>query len=67
MLCASSSKCLCLTVITVQSFENLSVESGGSGPEKNDPPGRMKHCNTQLLYSDAALSKYEENNSFTFY
>lgn len=26
-----------------QSIENLSVESGGSGPEKDDSPGRMDH------------------------
>lgn len=37
-----------------QSFENLSVESGGSGPEKDDPPGKTVLSNTQLLYSGAA-------------
>lgn len=26
-----------------QSFENLSVESGGSGLEKDDPPGKADH------------------------
>lgn len=35
------------------------MESGGSGPEKNDPPGRRNHCDTQLLYSDAALFNRE--------
>lgn len=40
-----------------QSFENLSVESGGSGPEKDDPPGKMVPCNTQLLYSSAAQGR----------
>uniref|UniRef100_A0A673CI91 Rho GTPase-activating protein 29 n=1 Tax=Sphaeramia orbicularis TaxID=375764 RepID=A0A673CI91_9TELE len=45
-----------------RSFENLSVESGGSGPEKDDPPGKMDPCNTRgvesaLLYAKA-WSKY---------
>lgn len=38
-----------------QSFETLSVESGGSGPEKDDPPGKMNLYNTYLLYSGATL------------
>lgn len=37
-----------------QSIENLSVESGGSGLEKDDSPGNMDLPNTPL-YSDARL------------
>ena len=33
------------------------MESGGSGPEKDDPPGKTDLYNTQLLYSGAALPK----------
>lgn len=31
------------------------MESGGSGPEKDDPPGKTDLYNTQILYSGAAL------------
>lgn len=38
------------------------MESGGSGPEKNDPPGRVNDCSTQLLRSEAAPSSLRERN-----
>lgn len=36
------------------------MESGGSGPEKDDPPGKTDLHNTQLLCSSAALSECGE-------
>lgn len=43
-----------------QSFENLSVESGGSGPEKDDPPGKTGLHNTQPLYCTVLLCESVE-------
>lgn len=39
----SSSLLLIFFLSVFQSIENLSVESGESGPEKDDSPGRMDH------------------------
>lgn len=58
-------RCLC----SFQSFENLSVESGGSGPEKNDPPGRRNRCDTQTQLGrrpeNASLHALAETNDGT--
>lgn len=43
-----------------QSFENLSVESGGSGLEKDDPPGKADHWHTATVLYCSPVWKFQE-------